>query len=135
MKGKVMTNDMERFRTCAEAYGADARRWPAADRALHARCAATAEGAAILAAAARTDDFLAAWTPSPDEPALAGRIADAVLDERPRRRRRLAWSAAAFAASAVFGFVVGFVQAPPDAGTDLVTLFIVGPGATPGIGL
>jgi hypothetical protein len=35
----------------------------------------------------------------------------------------------------VFGFVVGFVQAPPDAGTVLVTLFIVGPGATPGIGL
>lgn len=131
----VMTNDMERFRACAEAYGAVPRRWPEADRALHARHAGTPAGAAILAAAARTDDFLDAWSPMPPPPALAGRIADAVLDERPRRRRMLAWSAAAFAASAAFGFVVGFVQAPPDPGTDLVTLFIVGPAAAPGIGL
>jgi len=130
-----MTNDAERFRACAQAYGAQARHWPAADRALHARFAATEEGAAILAAAARTDDLLDAWTPAPVERALADRIADAVLYERPRRRRMLAWSAAAFAASAAFGFVVGFMQTPPDPGPDLVTLFIVGPSATPGIGL
>jgi|APFre7841882724_1041349.scaffolds.fasta_scaffold72558_2 hypothetical protein len=130
-----MTNDMERFRACADAYGADARRWPEADRALHARCAVTAEGAAILAAAARTDGFLDAWVPEPAAPALAGRIAEAVLDEQPRRRRVAAWSAAAFAASAVFGFAVGFMQAPADPGADLVTLFIVGPAAAPGIGL
>lgn len=130
-----MTNDMERFRACAEAYGADARRWPQADRALHARLADTAEGAAILAAAGRTDEFLDAWKPAPAEAALADRISAAVLDDRPRRRRMAAWSAAAFAASAVLGFAVGYMQAPPDAGADVVTLFIVGPAAAPGIGL
>lgn len=188
-----MTNDAERFKACAQAYGAQARHWPAVDRALYARFAATEEGVAILAAEARTDDLLDAWTPSPVERALADRIAEAVLSERPRRRRKLswlqsrfaatgegaanlaaetrsedvldawtpspverafadripsailnersrqhrmvAWSAVAFAASAAFGLVVGFVKAPPDPGVDLVTLFIVGPSATPGIGL
>lgn len=130
-----MTNDAERFNACAQAYGAQARLWPVADRALYACFAATEEGAAILAAAARTDRFLDAWMPSPVDHALADRIADAVLYERRRRRRKLAWSAAAFAASAAFGFVVGFMQAPPDPGLDLVTLFIVGPSVTSGIGL
>jgi hypothetical protein len=130
-----MSNDFERFRTCAEAYGADARRWPEADRALHARYAGTVEGAAMLAAAARTDDFLDAWTPAPAEPALADRITAAVRDGRPPRRRVVAWSAAGFAASAVLGFAIGFMQAPPDPGADVVTLFIVGPAAAPGIGL
>jgi ferric-dicitrate binding protein FerR (iron transport regulator) len=130
-----MNDDMERFSACAEAYGADVRRWPAADRALHARCAATEAGAAILAAAARTDAFLDAWAPAPSGPALADGIADAVLRERPRRRRLLGMSLAAFAASAAFGFVVGFVQAPADPAADIVTLFIVGPAGMPGIGL
>jgi hypothetical protein len=130
-----MTNEAERFKACAQAYGAQARHWPAADQALHAHFAATEEGAAILAEAARPDLFLDAWNPSTVERALADRIADAVLDEQPHRRRMLAWSAAAFAASVAFGFVVGFVQPPPYPGADLMTLFIVGPAAKLGIGL
>jgi hypothetical protein len=130
-----MTDDFDRFRNCAEAYGADARRWPAADRALHARYAATAEGAAVLAAAARTDGFLDAWTPATAPVDLAARIADAALGEPRRRRRRVAWSAAAFAASAVLGFVVGFAQAPDDGAADLLAQVIAGPAALPGVGL
>lgn len=130
-----MTDEFDRFRTCAEAYGADARRWPTADRALHARYAATPEGAAVLAAAGRTDDFLDAWGPPTAAPDLAARIADAALDAPRRHRRRMAWSAAAFAASAVLGFVVGFAQAPEDASADLLTQVIAGPAALPGIGL
>ncbi len=128
-------NELERFQACAEAYGADPRRWPAADRALHARHAHTAAGAAILAAAARTDDFLDAWPSDAAPDDLAARIAAAALDERPRRMRRAAWSAAAFAASAVLGFAVGFMQVPADPGDDLLTQFIVGPGGAQGFGL
>jgi hypothetical protein len=130
-----MTDDIERFRTCAEAYGADVRRWPERDRALYARHAHTEAGAAMLAAAARTDAFLDAWGDSADPPVATARIAAAVLGERPRRRRAMAWSAAAFAASAVLGFAVGFAQAPAALDEDLVTLLMVGPGAAPGVGL
>jgi hypothetical protein len=130
-----MTNDIERFKACAQAYGAQAQHWPAADRELHARFAATEEGTTILAAAARTDDFLDAWTPPPTDRALADRIALSVLDEQPRRRRMLVLMSATFAASAAFGFVVGFVQAPPDPSADLVTLLVVGPSVVSEIGL
>ena len=128
-------NELERFKACAEAYGADARRWPPADRALHARYAAAPEGAAILAAAARTDDFLDAWSPAPASAHLTARIGAVTLDERPRRRRRIAWSAAAFAVSAMLGFAVGFTQAPVDVGGDLLTQLIVGPAGPQGFGL
>jgi hypothetical protein len=128
-------NELERFKACADAYGADARRWPTADRALHARYATVPAGAAILATAARTDDFLDAWTPGAPTPDLAARIAADVLDARPRQRRRIAWSAAAFAASAVLGFAVGFMQAPRDTTADAVTQLIVGPAGPQGFGL
>jgi hypothetical protein len=130
-----MTDDFERFKACADAYGAHTRRWPDGYRVLHARYADTADGAAVLAAAARTDDFLDAWTPAPLSPAFADRLVEALVDDRPRRRRRLAWSAAAFAAIAAFGFAVGFMQAPQDDAADPLTLLLVGPAATPGIGL
>ena len=41
--------DLTRFKACAEAYGAERRRWPAREHALYDRFAGTPEGAAILA--------------------------------------------------------------------------------------
>jgi hypothetical protein len=130
-----MTDDFERFKACAAAYGAHARRWPEAWRVLHARYAHTADGEAVLAAAARTDDFLDAWKPAPLSPAFADRLAETLVNDRPRRQHRLAWSAAAFAVIAAFGFAVGFMQAPQDNDADPLTLLLVGPATTPGIGL
>lgn len=130
-----MDQDLERFRACARAYGAHARRWPEEDRPLFERYAGTPEGAAVLAAAERTDAFLDAWAPAADADALAERIVAAAIGEAPRRRRRMMWSAAAFAASALLGFAIGFAQAPPEPSVELVGQLLVGPSLPQGFGL
>jgi hypothetical protein len=131
-----MDKELERFKSCAEAYGANPRRWPEADRPLHARLALTHEGTAILAEAERTDLFLDVWTAAPARAVLAERILDAATEPAPPRRRRgLAWSTAAFAASAVFGFVIGFTQVQDEPSSELVSQVLVGPAGLPRIGL
>lgn len=129
--------DIERFKACAEAYGADPRRWPERDRATYARFADTPEGAAVLAAAERTDLFLDAWRTASPEASLAARIAGAASSRQPPifRRRTLAWSAAAFALSAVLGFAIGFAQAPEDAGLEVAARLLMGPESAQEIGL
>lgn len=131
-----MDTQLERFRTCAEAYGADRRRWPAKDQAAFDALAGTPAGAAILAAAERTDAFLDALPAHAADEALAARIVAAATGDPPRRaRRRAAWSAVGFALSAVLGFAIGFAQAPEEPSTELVTQLLVGPSAPPGLGL
>lgn len=126
---------LDRFRACAEAYGAERRRWPPGDQALYDRYAREAEGMAILAAAERTDRFLDALEPdAPREDFAQGVIAQA--GGRGARRSRGLWlGAAAFAAAAVFGFVVGFAQVGDDPGADAVAQLLLGPAGGRGIGL
>lgn len=124
---------LDRLRDCAEAYGADRRRWPADVQPLYDRFARTAEGAAVLAEAERTDRFLDAWHTGAPDAALAQSIAGHVSG--PPGRRRIGWQATAFAAAAIIGFVIGFAQARNDAGTDVVTQLLLGPASMRGIGL
>jgi len=124
--------DLTRFEACAEAYGAERRRWPAREHALYDRFAATPEGAAILAEAERTDRFLDAWEVREPDEALAEAIARVV---RPRRPRTLWWQATAFAASAIIGFAIGFAQVRDDGSADLVTQLLLGPTSVREIGL
>lgn len=129
---------LERFRICADAYGADRRRWPQRDHAIFDACATTPRGAAMLAAAERTDLFLDAWPVSAarGDHALVERIANATADRAPaRHRRRMVWSAAAFAMSAVLGFAIGFMQAPDEPSAEFVSQLLIGPSGAPGIGL
>jgi hypothetical protein len=123
--------DLNRFQACAAAYGADRRRWPAQDAALYDRLAATAEGAAILAEAQRTDRFLDAFEAGAPGAALAQRVAATPLPSW----RSLWLPAAAFAASAALGFVVGFAQARGVEGGDFVARLLFGPQSVQEIGL
>lgn len=102
--------DLTRFEALAEAYGADLRRWPAAERdAADALMAAEPEPArAILAEAEGVDDLLAASRP----PLVSQALRDAVLAGAPRPRPRRSglgfWlSGAGFATAAVAGMLVG----------------------------
>ncbi|MGH8681443.1 MAG: hypothetical protein ACREVS_22770 [Burkholderiales bacterium] len=130
--------DLTRFRACAEAHGADRRRWPAREHALYDRFAATPEGVAILAEAERTDRFLDGFEVAESDQALAEAISN-----RPSRgrgaggvvRRRFWLPAAAFAASAILGFVIGFAQVRDDGSGDLVTQLLLGPTSVREIGL
>jgi len=123
--------DLNRFQDCAAAYGAERRRWPAQELALYDRLAGTPEGAAILAQAERTDRFLDAFEVGAPEASLARRVA--ALPVPPRRNLHLA--TAAFAASAVLGFAIGFAQARGEEGGDFVARLILGPQSVQEIGL
>jgi len=126
--------DLNRFKACAEAYGAERRRWPAREHALYDRFAGTPEGAAILADAERTDRFLDAFEVAAPDERLAATISRAPASRRPSTRR-LWIPAAAFAASAILGFAIGFAQVRDDAGSDLVAQLLLGPASFREIGL
>lgn len=125
--------DLERFQSCAQAYGAERRRWPAPMQPLFDRFAPTPEGQAILAEAEGLDQMLAAWTPSGD----SDRVKHAVLAQAPRapatgRSRRLI---AALVLMLAVGFGVGFAQTRNTGTPDAVTHLIFGPIGPGGIGL
>jgi hypothetical protein len=126
--------DLNRFRACAEAYGAERRRWPAPEHALYDRFAGTPEGGAILAEAERTDRFLDAFEVAAPDERLAAAISHVPAPRRPAGR--LLWlPVAAFAASAILGFAIGFAQVRDDAGGDLVAQLLLGPASLREIGL
>lgn len=118
--------DLTRFTECCAAYGAERRRWPAPDQALYDRFAATPDGAAILADAARVDGWLDGWqvaaAPVPPAVSRVGTIAR-------RARRRLAALVAALAACAGAGFAVGYAQAHSAADFAAPDLLLLGPHA------
>lgn len=102
--------DLTRFEALAEAYGADLRRWPAAERdAADALMAAQPQAArALLSAAEGLDDLLAASRP----PAPSQALRQAILAAAPKPRRARNplgfWlSGAGFATAAVAGMLVG----------------------------
>ncbi|HLB15012.1 MAG TPA: hypothetical protein VJM14_08795 [Burkholderiales bacterium] len=128
--------DLTRFKGCAEAYGADRRRWPAREHALYDRFAGTPEGAAILAEAERTDRFLDALEVAAPDAALGRAITNLPSQRSGAGGRRRFWiPAAAFAASAILGFAIGFAQVRDDGNADLVTQLLLGPESVREIGL
>ena len=126
---------LDRFRECAAAYGAERRRWPPGDQALYDRYAREPEGLAILAAAERTDRFLDSLEIEEPRAAFARGVIAQAGARGPRRSRAFWLGAAAFAASAVFGFIVGFAQVGDDPGADAVAQLLLGPASPRGIGL
>jgi hypothetical protein len=72
--------DARRFEALLDAYGAEPRRWPAAERSAAEAFARTADGPALLAAGAEVDDWLAmSATPQP-----SAALREAVLAQAPR---------------------------------------------------
>jgi hypothetical protein len=123
--------DLDRFKECSAAFGAERRRWPRRDHALHDRFANTPEGMAILAQAGRTDRFLDALELGPPDPGRAGRIGALA---RPAWRR-LGKPAAALAASAAVGFIVGYLQSRGTTDIGVVAQLLLGPQSLQEIGL
>lgn len=103
--------DIERFSELAAAYGAARQRWPAEAHALYDRFATTPAGAQILRQAVELDAMLDAFEPRTEDPLRPARIVRAA--RRPAKRA-LAWLGAAYAASAVLGFTLGFTALAAD---------------------
>ena len=123
--------ELNRFKQCSAAFGAERRRWPPREQPLYDRFAGTPEGAAILAEAERTDRFLDAH-----EPAVADRRRARTVAALARPAwRRFGKPAAALAASALLGFAVGFAQAQGAADADVASRLLLGPQSLQEIGL
>ncbi|ACC73212.1 hypothetical protein PPMP20_14925 [Paraburkholderia phymatum] len=127
----------ERFRAIVDAYGADPRHWPAAERAAASAWAELnrSEADALLAQAVQLDQWLASDAEAAPAPALVERIvASAPARRRSRwlwlawpggRSRRAGWwwSGAAFAGVGLIGGVAGALA---------VSFFLVTGSASPG---
>jgi hypothetical protein len=100
-----MHMEFERFMQLAEAFGAARRRWPLEHQALYEHFALTEPGARVLAQAAELDALLDDLTPRAHDAVRPVRIVRAA---RVPARRSLAWLSAAYAATAVLGFALGF---------------------------
>jgi len=122
--------DLNRFKECAAAYGAARRRWPESARALHDQFAGTAQGAAILAEAERSDRFLDAFDTAAPGLQLARRVG-----ALPAPLWRRLGVPAALAACAMLGFVLGFTQARNTADTSVAARLLLGPQSLQEIGL
>jgi hypothetical protein len=116
---------VERFTQLTGTWGARASRWPAAERALYARYAGTPEGERILAEAAQLDRLLDEFEPRPADPLRPARIARAARAPAVQRRR-LAWASGAWAASAVLGFALGFMQPVSDTDDTELSQLLLG---------
>lgn len=106
--------DIDRFRELADAYGADPRRWPASERALFGRFAQIGEGRAVLADAARLDEFLDANPATPLREDFEQRVLAAMNPPPAARRFAAGWLSIAFSLCMLGGFGLGLAQAPAD---------------------
>ncbi|MDR6391041.1 hypothetical protein [Paraburkholderia phenoliruptrix] len=100
----------ERFHQIVEAYGADPRRWPSAERAAGQAWAQRhrQQADAWLAQAAALDAWLAADAVAPPDAALQQRIVASAPARRPASQRRTWWwSGAAVAGVGLLGGVAG----------------------------
>jgi hypothetical protein len=99
--------DQERFEALLAAYGADAARWPPAERAPALRyLAATPSAHALRAAVRRIDGLLDAWRV--DSPDARQRDRAAVSAPARQLRRRALWlSSAGLAAACILGVLAG----------------------------
>ncbi|OZI66892.1 hypothetical protein [Bordetella genomosp. 11] len=100
----------ERFRTIVDAYGADVRRWPEAERAA-AQAWASAhriQADRILAQAAPLDAWLDSHAVAPPARAMFDRIVAGAPARHPFwRRSRVWWSSAVFAGVGAAGAFAG----------------------------
>jgi hypothetical protein len=104
----VEVMDEERFEAMLAAYGADAARWPEAERALALRhLAATPAAHGRRAEAKRLDALLDSWRLDTPSTAFERRVAAAAPLARIFRPRTLWISAAGLAAACVVGVLVG----------------------------
>jgi hypothetical protein len=100
--------DDERFEALLAAYGADAARWPDAERALALRhLAATPSAHGLRAEAKRLDGLLDAWTMDTAGADLERRVAATAPLASIFRPRTLWVTAAGLAAACVLGVLVG----------------------------
>jgi hypothetical protein len=109
----------ERFQAIVEAYGADARRWPAAEResALEWAGRHRQEADALMADSAWLDACLASDLAAPPSDALFARVVaaapasagrqDAGRHAAKKSRRWVWWSGAAFAGAGLAGGLAG----------------------------
>jgi anti-sigma-K factor RskA len=100
----------ERFRTIVDAYGADARHWPAGERASAQAWAEQHrdEAHALLAASAQLDAWLESDAPPLPDAALTRRIvASAPAARAATTRARVWWSGAAFVGAGLAGALAG----------------------------
>ena len=123
--------DLKRFQDCSAAFGAARHRWPPQEHGLYDRFSGTSEGLAILAEAERADRFLDALVPAAPDPRLVHNVSDLAK----LGWRRFATVATALAASAVLGFIVGFVQVQGAADTGIAARLLRGPQSLLEIGL
>jgi hypothetical protein len=123
--------DLDRFKTCSAAFGAERRRWPQREHPTYDRFANTPEGMAILAQAGRTDRFLDALEPALPDPRRTRQIGALA---RPAWRR-LGKPAAALAASAAVGFVVGYLLSHGATEASVAAQLLLGPESLQEIGL
>ena len=123
--------DLDRYKECSAAFGAEKRRWPQREHPLYDRFANTPEGMAILAEAGRTDRFLDGLDPAPPDPRRARQVGALAKPAW----RRLARPAAALAASAAIGFVVGYLQASNATDAGVAAQLLLGPQSLQEIGL
>lgn len=94
-----------RFAALADIYGADRRRWPAAERLAAAACPA---GDAILAKAGAVDRFLDGYAVATPSAAMIGQIlASAHYPRRLRSRAQLWWSGIGLAGIGFAGALAG----------------------------
>jgi hypothetical protein len=104
----VEVMDEDRFEAMLAAYGADAARWPEAERVLALRyLAATPSGHGLRAEAKVLDALLDRWRLDPPAADLERQVAASAPLARIFRPRTLWLSAAGLAAACVVGVLVG----------------------------
>jgi hypothetical protein len=119
--------DVNRFAQCCQAFGAERRRWPAADQALYDQFAGTTSGAALLADAKRTDNFLDAFKLGESTtPATEHHLA---VITRPVWSR-YALQIGVLSICAVMGVLIGYFQVDNTADIGLVAHFLLGPNGS-----
>jgi len=129
-----------RFAELIDAYGADAKRWPEAERAAALALLAHApEARARLEEARRLDALIDAWpqpAAAPDPAQLAARVAHTaqesagnVVPFAPRRKAPatvMAWArAGALAAAGICGLVIGMADPTTSNGASALDLYDV----------
>lgn len=124
------TMTVDAFRALLDAYGADARRWPAEQRDAAIAFQATETGEALAAEAAKLDALLDCYEPSGPSSALTGRIMETAGRRVTLRRRLQRWFVGAglvgvgLAGGLTGAFVVAVVMPPhPPTMTETATAF------------
>jgi hypothetical protein len=123
--------ELHRFKECSAAFGADRRRWPPRERSLYDQYAGTPEGMAVLAQAERADRFLDTFEQAVPN---ARRMRDITAPTKPTWQR-MAKPAAALAASALLGFVLGYAQTLSASDAGVAGGLLLGPQSLQEFGL